>query len=57
MTPSDEAQGVFRQNGSLLDQVLALDTIIKEQARKKQLFRKAVSGIKGTYDSLRCDIL
>ena len=57
MQPLDVAQGGFRQGRSSLDLVFALDSILKEQNRKKQPCFQAFLDIKGAYDSVNREIL
>ena len=57
MLPLDVAQGGFRQGRSSLDLVFALDSILKEQIRKKQPCFQAFLDIKGAYDSVDRDML
>ena len=57
MLPLDVAQGGFRQDRSSLDLVFALDTILKEQIRKKQPCFQAFLDIKGAYDSVNREML
>ena len=57
MRPLDVAQGGFRKGRSSLDLVFALDSILKEQIRKKQPCFQAFLDIKGAYDSVNREIL
>lgn len=57
MLPLDVAQGGFRQGRSSLDLVFALDSIIKEQIKKKQPCFQAFLDIKGAYDSVYREML
>ena len=57
MLPLDIAQGGFRQGRSSLDLVFTLDSIVKEQIRKKQPCFQVFLDIKGAYDSVDREIL
>lgn len=57
MRPLDVAQGGFRKGRSSLDLVFALDSILKEQIRKKQPCFQAFLDIKGAYDFVNREIL